>query len=201
MIKSLFFMLLVFCTVQTPNVFGQTNDDNFYVNDVYIVLNADTRYVRKLANKTISFDKRSNAKEVECFKDGLIKTGLFENLVTSLEKFGDSDDYNLTIRLNYKLVEPIYRIGKIDLVDFNEIDKAKFNSILVKNKIPEKMLSLKTDFPDFENQITKAIQKSYIQKIPKDEMKKPWVELQLATDGKLDVFVMPSFKGCSEVLE
>lgn len=200
MIKKLFLLVSVICVGQVLNAIGQTNSDNFFIKNVYVDLEADTRYVRKLADKTVSmyWQRKSNYEEIECFRSELMKTGLFENFQTKLDKLDETDKYNLTVIVNYQSSNPTYRIGKIKLVGFVGIDEAKFNSILVKNEISEKLISLKTDFPVFENQITQAIQESYIEKIPKEKPSKPWVEIQLKTNGELDVLVMPSFKGCSE---
>lgn len=200
MMKRLFLLTFVICIGQMASAFGQTSSNNFFIKNVYIDLNADTRYVRKLADKTISmyWDKKSNYEEIECFKNEIVKTNLFENFQTVLD-LEEADEYNLTVVLSYRSNNPIYRIGSIRLLGFNEIDEAKFNSILAKSGINDKLLSLKKDFPVFENQVTQAVQESYVEKVRKEELGKPWIEIQLNSDGKLDVLVMPKFKGCSDI--
>lgn len=196
--KIILFLILIIFVWQTPRILSQTAPESFFVKNVYINLDADTRYVRKLANKTISWDKKINNGEIECFKNELLKSGLFENFQTRLAKLDEEDEYNLTVTVNYQSQNPVFKISNIKLEGFNDIDEIKFNSALSKNRITEKILSLKTDFPVFENQIIQAIQDSYVGKASKDKLISPWIEIRLNMIGELDILVLPSFKGCSE---
>lgn len=193
-------LLFVIFFAQVFSIFGQAIPGKFLIKNVYIDLDADTRYLRKLADKTISmyWQKESSNKEIECFKSELMKTSLFENFSTELDKLEKTDEYNLTIIVSYQSKNPTYRVGKINLQGFDEIDLSKFNFNLAKSGLNEKVLSLKTDFPKFENQLIKVIRESYVSKSPKSEMNKPWVEIQLNAMGELDILVMPKFQGCSE---
>ena len=52
-------------------LFGQVPDQvpksEYKIANVYILLDADTRYLRKLANRTISRDRINHSAEIACF--------------------------------------------------------------------------------------------------------------------------------------
>ena len=196
--KNILFLILIMFVWQTPRILSQTVPESFFVKNVYINLDADTRYVRKLANKTISWDKKINDTEINCFKNELLKSGLFENFQTVLTKLDEEEEYNLTVTVSYQSQNPVFKVSSIRLQGFDDIDEIKFNSALSKKKVTEKVLSLKTDFPILENQITQAIQDSYVGKVSKKELMAPWIEIKLNLSGELDILVLPRFVGCSE---
>lgn len=187
----------------TTNIdFGQVPKSEFPIKNVYIVLDADTRYVRKLADKTISWDKNSNVNEVACLKSELTNSGIFKRVDSELISTGaDTHTYNLNLYLDLSAPNTDYKIGKLELIGFRNIDSKAFEAILARKKLRITPLSLKVGFPEFEKQIIEAVTASLGTDANELDGNIPWITLKKNARGELDVTVTPQFHGCDRSAE
>ena len=192
-------IVFLVCLGQIVPVCGQTNPESFFVKYITMETDPNPRFVWSYANMIISWDKESNNDEVSCLKKELMKTGLFNKIESRLNKLKESDDYELVLTIKYNSPNPTYKVSEIKLIGFKEVDESRFKELLISENLIGKSLSLKTDYPDFENKIIELVKESITDETKKEEFKIPWFELTLNKNKDLEVTVMPNFKGCSEI--
>ena len=181
---------------QGISVLGQTIPDSFFVKNTFIETDANPRFVRRFVDNIISWNKESNNYEINCLKNEMTKTRLFENIETKIEKTDESKNYNLDLIVRYKTSNLVFRISKIKTTGFKNMDVGKFNAS-VNNKLIKKTLNLKTDFPRFENLIIESVRES-LQPQDLENFQLPWLDIRLNSTGELEVLVLPMFKKCIE---
>lgn len=184
---------------QIMTVLGQTNPESFFVKYITLETDPNPRFVWAIANMVISQDKESNRNEISCLEKELVKTGLFSKIESRLYKLKESDNYELVLTVKYKSPKPVYRLGQIKLSGFDEVDENKFKEILASENLIGKSISLRKDYSDFEDKIFELVKKSVIDETSQERFNFPWIELKLNKNEELEVTVMPSFKGCSNI--
>ncbi|HRH40130.1 MAG TPA: hypothetical protein PKY82_00705 [Pyrinomonadaceae bacterium] len=196
--KLLMIVILV-CFGQVAVIWGQTKPKSFYVKYITLETDPNPRFVWDYANKIISFGRESNNKEAACLKKELMKTGLFSKIEYKFAKLKDSDDYEFHLTINYKSPNPVYKVSKIELSSFKEVNNSNFKIFLASENLIGKSLSLKTGYVDFEDKIIESVKKSIIDETKREEFKLPWLIFKLNKKNELEVIVAPDFNGCKNL--
>lgn len=195
---KLLITILLICYGQIINVLGQTKPERFFVKYITLETDPNPRFVWRLANKIISFDKESNSNEIACLKKELIKTGLFSKIEPRLYKLKESDYYELILTIKYSFPNPVYKVNGIKLSGFNDVDESKFKQLLASENLIGKSVILKTDYIDFEDKIIELVKKSISDETKQNKFDLPWLIFKVNNGTDLEVTVMPTFQGCSE---
>ena len=177
-------------------LFGQVPDQvpksEYKIANVYILLDADTRYLRKLANRTISRDRINHSAEIACFERHLLMSGLFDNVNYRISKLVGTDRYDLTLITKYKKNPPVYEIEKVTFTGFSNLHAAKLGNLSRSVLSGTHKVDLRYDFPRLEKTLIDGLGK-----LANTPDFYAWVELAL-NSNKLVVTVSPQFAGCSE---
>jgi hypothetical protein len=189
-------IILLFVSNLSP-IFGQQPSERFFINEVFIDTEANPRLIRRYVNKIVSWNKESNHREVECLKEQLNATRLFSKVDSRLARIPDTSNYNLFLTVQYKEIHRNYRIVRIDVRGYSDLDKTKFQELLAERALTGKPLSLLRGFPDFEDQLFEVVTKSRPKYEIDDESSLPWIDVRLVKRGELLITVMPSSHGCS----
>ena len=199
--KPLAIKILFLCVVGAVNaslleVAAQHSAQEFLVRNIYIGLDADTRFVRRLTDRTVSmfWDKASNYQEIACLKSELERTNLFAQVEVDVRPSDTPRMNDVQVNLSFKKRKPTYSIREIRLEGFEPLSQVSFNQFWVKKRY-EKRLGLLRGYPTFESHIFEAV-KSLSNK-ESGKTKRPWVELRVTGLDTLDVIIRPRFQGCS----
>ncbi len=171
--------------------FPQTQSREFVIRNIYIGLDADTRFVRRTADMIVTpyWIGKSNRSEVACMESQLNGTGLFQKVELELQ-MGEADaEFNLDLDLVYKDRRPTYRIAKIRLNSFPNADERIFNDRLKQRK----KLNLFSGFPDFESDIKRALAIASGRSKEDAGETKVWIDLKRIAPGRVEVDVFPAF--------
>lgn len=197
--KLSFVSVIVVCLLANPCTFSQKQESPaaFRVRNVYIGLNADTRIVRRLTDRTISmfWNTASNRKEVDCLRSELDKTNLFKDIQILTRPSDVEGMYDLHVNLSYRKARPVYIVGSVRLDGFEHLNEASFKRRWADAHF-KRSLSLLRDYPSFEAKIFESLSAASEGTIDTDSNNRPWLELRVNASGKLDVVIRPHFPSC-----
>lgn len=196
---NLLITFFIFCICFSVSAFGQTTQESFFIKNSFIQSDANSRFVRTFVNNIIPWDKKTSITDIACLRNEITKTMLFSVFESQLEKIGDSNNYNLRLKVVYKDSDPVYKINKIEIANFDGLDRNKFYGYMKANQLINGRLNLKTDFPKFENSIVESVEKSLKQQGSNEYFELPWINIRLNSSNELDIIVMPKFEGCVEI--
>ena len=189
-------MILLIFLGQAAAVCGQTRPESFFVKYITLETETNSRFVWRLANMIISSDKESNINETACLKEELLKTGLFSKVEWRLHELKEPNNYELVLTVKFNSPDIVYKISKISLSGFKEVDESKFKDLLGSEGLIGKSVSLKTGYSDFEKNIIELVEKSMRDQTTQEEYDLPWFEFRLDENKELEITLMPQFRGC-----
>jgi hypothetical protein len=126
-----------------------------------------------------------------------MKTGVFRRIDSRLYQLKESGGYELILTIEYESPNPVYKLGKIDVVGVEGIDYVLFKKLLTSARLIGRPLSLKTaDYAVFEDKLFEVLRKSIADETKREWSKLPWIELKLNGSKEIEIIVMSEFKGC-----
>lgn len=194
--KQIFFIFVLVGCIWQLNAFGQSVPDRFSVNNISLETGPNPRFVWNYLNTIISRTTESSKDEVACVKDELMQTGFFKSVEPRLERSESSGGYNIVVRTVYHSQEPVYKITKIEIDEFEGVDETEFRKRLIDEKMIGQSVSLNNGYRDFENRIIEILRLSASDEM-RDELPFPWFSMRVADFEGVEVRVMQKFPGCS----
>jgi hypothetical protein len=190
--------LILICVVQISRIFGQPNPDSFFVKNVSLDTDPNPRFVWTYIDTIVSWYYKTNNNEISCLKKELMKTGIFSSIEPRLSETPEIDTFNLLLTIKYNSPDTIYKIGKIRISGFTQVDKSKFDWSLATENLVGTSVSLKTGYYDFEEKISELLDKSLRDKEEHTEIDSPWFSFKVNKNNELELSIIPKFKGCAE---
>ena len=195
-LKIAFAVFLLFVGAFAP-VRGQSDSDTFVVRNVAIEAVPNPRFIRRIAEVGIPWDRVTKKTDVECIKKQLFATGLFKRVDSRLLELKETGGYELVLTIEFSSANPVYRLGKVEVVDVGGVDHLKFQKLLRSDRLFEKPVSLQTaDYWDFETRLFDLLKQSIADKEMRNWQKKPWVELRLNKQNQLEIKIYETFRTC-----
>jgi hypothetical protein len=195
-LKTLLIVFLL-CVGETTTVRSQADPQRFLVKHVVLEADPNPRFVRRVAEIGIPWSRVTTKNDVDCIKDQLMKTGVFRRIDSRLYQLKESGGYELILTIEYESPNPVYKLGKIDVVGVEGIDYVLFKKLLTSARLIGRPLSLKTaDYAVFEDKLFEVLRKSIADETKREWSKLPWIELKLNGSKEIEIIVMSEFKGC-----
>lgn len=179
-------------------VWSQSNSDSFLVRDVVIEAEYTPRFIRRIAEFGIPWDRVTKKSDLSCIREQLLSSGLFSSVEGRFFQLKESGGYQLILSLDFRSSPPVYDLGKVTIFGVDGVDANKFQELLRIEKLSKASVSLATeDYRAFEDRLLELLKDSMPDEEKRDWKKIPWLDLKLNKDEQLEITILGSFKGCS----
>jgi hypothetical protein len=189
MLRGAFCLVIALLTVQSDS-------PKFYVQNVEVLSEYDSRYILRRANQVFSSNSTSDQKDIDCFVAELKATGIFADVRTELTPLKNKDLRKLVIRTKYVDRVHEFTIGDIELSGLPEIDAARFHAALSKRGIANNTPLLRYSFTELEERISEALRDVYPNSAEKQAVGQAWVTIKPDRVKRVNLIVSPAYLGC-----
>lgn len=173
----------------------QSTSSTFYVRDVDVLTEYDSRYVLERVGLIIPPEKSVEQKDIDCLVNELKASGIFEDVKVELTPAAGGER-KLTLTCVYPGRIRAITISKVEIEGIPEADKAKFGAGLSKRGVVPGTPLMKYYFRSLEERINAALRASLPDKMAADFSGSAWLTIRPDGKEKVKLIVSPGYAGC-----
>src|SRR5690606_11255773 len=167
------------------------------VRDVVIESEYNPRFIRRIAEMGIPWERVTKKSDLSCIREQLVSTGLFTSVESRFFELKESGGYQLLLSLEFRSSPPVYGLGKVNIVGVDGVDASKFQELLRLEKLSKGSVSLATeDYRAFEERLFALLKESISNEEQRDWKRIPWLDIKLNKEEQLEITIIGAFKGC-----